>query len=92
MSNTELHSKVQELRELRRMASELEREIESIQNELKAHMDRMGVDRLEGTDFTITWKEVQTSRFDKAAFVNTFGTDYYVSFCKTTTTRRFCVA
>ena len=38
MSNTEIQSKVNELRELRRMADELTAEIESIQDAIKAHM------------------------------------------------------
>ena len=37
MSNTEIQSKVNELRELRRMADELTAEIESIQDAIKAH-------------------------------------------------------
>ena len=38
MSNTEIQSKVNELRELRRMADELTAEIENIQDAIKAHM------------------------------------------------------
>ena len=38
MSNTEIQSKVNELRELRRMADELAAEIERIQDAIKAHM------------------------------------------------------
>ena len=46
MSNTEIQSKVNELRELRRMADELTAEIESIQDAIKAHMTAIDADTL----------------------------------------------
>jgi len=50
MSNTEIQSKVNELRELRRMADELTAEIESIQDAIKAHMTAIDADTLTGAD------------------------------------------
>ena len=64
MSNTEIQSKVNELRELRRMADELTAEIESIQDAIKAHMTAIDADTLAGADYKITWKTVTSSRFD----------------------------
>jgi len=55
MSNTEIQSKVNELRELRRMADELTAEIESIQDVIKAHMTAIDADTLTGADYKITW-------------------------------------
>ena len=92
MSNNELNKSVQELRELRRMAEELEAEITTIQDSIKAAMTAQGVDELTGADYKVTWKEVQTKRFDKARMIATFGQDCYEEFCKTTTTRRFTIA
>lgn len=68
MSNTEIQSKVNELRELRRMADELAAEIESIQDAIKAHMTAIDADTLTGADYKITWKAVTSSRFDSTAF------------------------
>ena len=68
MSNTEIQSKVNELRELRRMADELTAEIESIQDAIKAHMTAIDADTLTGADYKITWKTVTSSRFDSTAF------------------------
>ena len=65
MSNTEIQSKVNELRELRRMADELTAEIESIQDAIKAHMTAIDADTLMGADYKITWKTVTSSRFDQ---------------------------
>ena len=50
MSTHEMESKVKELRELRRMAEELNAEIEAIQDSIKAEMAAIGVDSLAGSD------------------------------------------
>ena len=55
MSNTEIQSKVNELRELRRMADELTAEIENIQDAIKAHMTAIDADTLTGADYKITY-------------------------------------
>ncbi len=91
MGTMELTSKVQELRELRRMADELSTEMESLQDQIKAHMTAQGVDELTGTDYKITWKQIESKWFDKAAMIQTFGQSCYDSFCKTTKSRRFCL-
>ena len=86
MSNTEIQSKVNELRELRRMADELTAEIESIQDAIKAHMTAIDADTLTGADYKITWKTVTSSRFKKAM------PELAERFTKSTTSRRFIVA
>ena len=68
MSNTEIQNKVNELRELRRMADELAAEIENIQDAIKAHMTAIDTDTLTGADYKITWNVVTSSRFDSTAF------------------------
>lgn len=91
MSNTEIQSKVNELRELRRMADELAAEIDSITNSIKAHMDAEGVDTISGTDWKVTYKAVTSSRIDTGALKKALP-DLAQQFTKTTTARRFCVA
>ena len=94
MSNTEIQSKVnelRELRELRRMADELAAEIESIQDALKAHMTAIDADTLTGADYKITWKAVTSSRFDSTAFKKAMP-ELAERFTKSTTSRRFTVA
>ena len=92
MSNQEMQSKVEDLRELRRMADELDAQITAIQDSIKAHMTAIGADELSGTDYKITWKTITGSRFDKKAMIAAFGQKCYDGFCKPTTTRRFVVA
>ena len=66
MSNTEIQNKVNELRELRRMADELAAEIENIQDAIKAHMTAIDTDTLTGAGYKITWNVVASSRFTVA--------------------------
>ena len=91
MSNTEIQSKVNELRELRRMADELAGEIENITDSIKAHMDAEGVDTISGTDWKVTYKSVTSSRIDTSALKKALP-DLAQQFTKTTTARRFCIA
>lgn len=90
MSNHELESKVQELRELKRMQEELTAEIEAIQDTLKQHMDSTGTDTLLGMDYRITWKAVKSTRIDTSALKKALP-DVVKAFTRETITRRFCV-
>lgn len=91
MGTMELTNKVQELRGLRRMADELAAEMETLQDQIKAHMTAQGVDELAGMDYKITWKTITSSRFDSKAFKATHA-DLYSQYTRETTARRFCVA
>ena len=91
MSNTEIQSKVHELRELRRMADELAAEIEAAQDAIKAHMTAIDADTLTGADYKITWKSVTSCRFDSTAFKKAMP-DLAERFTRSTTSRRFVVA
>lgn len=91
MSIFELSAKVNELRELRRMADELAAEIESIQDAIKAHMDDVGIDSVLGPDYKITWRSVKSTRFDTTAFKRE-NPELSARYTKTTTTRRFTIA
>ena len=88
MSNKEIQSKVNELRELRRMADELAAEIEAAQDAIKAHMTAIDADTLTGADYKITWKSVTSCRFDSAAFKKAMP-DLAERFTRSTTSRRF---
>ena len=91
MSTFELQDKVNEIRELRRMADELDAEITAIQDSIKAHMDATGVDELAGMDFKITWKTVTSARLDSTALKKALP-EIAERFTKTSTTRRFVLA
>lgn len=91
MSTIEMETRVKELRELRRMAAELEAEIEALQDGIKAEMDARNTDEVSGSDWRITWKPVTSARFDSKAFKATHA-ELYRQYTKETTSRRFVVA
>ena len=91
MSIFELSAKVNELRELKRMADEIAHEIEATQDAIKEHMTAIGTDTISGTDYKITWKAVSTSRFDSTAFKKDNPT-LAEQYMKTTTAKRFTIA
>ena len=91
MSMNEMETKVNELRELRRMADELAGEIAALEDSIKAYMIENGADELHGPTFRITWKMVTSSRLDGKA-LKTAAPELWQRFSKQTTARRFILA
>lgn len=91
MSKQEIESKVQEIRELKRMQEELSAELEALTCEIKAHMDAEGVDTISGTDWKVTYKAVTSSRIDTGA-LRKAAPELCEKFTKSVETKRFCVA
>ena len=91
MSMIEMETKVNELRELRRMADEIADEIAAIEDSLKAYMTANGAEELHGLTFRITWKEVTSSRLDSKA-LKAAAPELWQRFSKQTTARRFVLA
>ena len=91
MATNELIAKLNELTELRRMAEELNAEIEGVQDAIKAHMTAIDTDTLTGADYKITWKTVTSSRFDSTAFKKAMP-ELAERFTRSSTSRRFTVA
>lgn len=91
MSTIELNSKVKELRELKRMADELQQEIDGLTDQIKAVMTEQDTDTLNGDDYKITWKAVTSSRLDTAALKKALP-QVAEQFTKTSTSRRFVLA
>ena len=91
MSMNEMESKVKELRELRRMAEELQAEIDGLTDSIKAEMTARDVDTMTGSDWKVTWKPVTASRLDTAALKKALP-DLAAQFTKSSTSRRFVLA
>lgn len=90
MSMIELTTKVEQLRELRRMAEELSTEITSIEDQIKETMTALATDELHGSTFKITWKPVTSSRLDSKA-LKAEAPELWNRYSKQTTSRRFVV-
>lgn len=91
MSKQELTNRVQELKELKMMAKELEEEISTIEDEIKAEMTARDTSEIMLDMFKISWKEVVSNRFDSKAFKATHA-ELYSQYTKPVTTKRFSVA
>lgn len=91
MGTLELDSKIKELRELKRMAEELQAEIDGITDTIKAEMTARNVDTLTGADWKATWKAVTSSRLDTTALKKALP-DVAAAFTKASTSRRFVLA
>lgn len=91
MSINEMNSKVQELRELRRMADELQAEIDALQDAIKAEMTARNTDEISGTDWRITWKNVTSNRLDTTALKKAMP-EIAAQFTRSTASRRFVLA
>ena len=91
MATNEIISKLNELSELRRMANELNAEIEAIQDAIKAHMTEADTDTITAGAFKVTWKPVTSTRIDTTALRKDLP-EIWQEYGKTTTTRRFSVA
>ena len=88
MSNPGMESQIKELLELRRMKEELEAEIQSAEDAIKAVMGEEEI--LLAGAFKVTWTPYTTSRFDSTRFKKDHA-DLAAAYTKTTTSRRFSV-
>ena len=59
MNTTELDKRIDQIREIKRMREELDKELATLEDEIKQAMIEQGVDELRGTNGKVTWK-VQT--------------------------------
>lgn len=90
MSKKKLLETVQELMELRNMAAELADEITTLEDQLKAHMDKAGMDVLEAGKHTVRYTPVYAVRFDAKAF-QAENPALYAGYTKPTEYKRFTV-
>lgn len=91
MERTELEKKVRDLKELKQMKEELENEITTIEDEIKAEMTAQNVNEMTVDVFKIRWTYVSQNRFDTTTFKKIYS-DLYNQFTKVIETKRFTIA
>ncbi len=91
MSTIEIIGKIESLKEWETIASEAAEMVESIKDEIKRHMDGMGVEELEAGTHIIRYTTVLSNRFDSTAFKKVMP-DVYKAYTKQTTSRRFSIS
>jgi predicted phage-related endonuclease len=88
MSDNSMEAKVKELMELKRMKEELDAEIATAEDEIKA---RMGDEEtLLAGAFKVSWKTFTSSRVDTTALKKALP-EVAAAYTKTTTGRRFSI-
>ena len=88
-ANESIVSKVEELMELRKMAEELQNQMDAITDEIKAYMGTE--ETMLAGSWKVTWKETVSRRVDTAALKKVLG-DALDEYTKTITTRPFKVS
>ena len=87
-ANDSMVSKVQELMELRKMAEDLQAEMDAITDEIKAFMGEE--ETMMAGSWKVTWKETVSRRMDTKALKKVLG-DALEEYYKTIVTRPFKV-
>lgn len=86
-----LQNRIKRLKELEGQAKAIDSQMEELKAEIKADMERKGVDELQAGLFIVRWKMVLSNKFDSKLFQKE-----YKSLCsqymKQTESRRFTVA
>ena len=88
-ANSDIITKVQELMELRRMAEELQTEIDALQEVVKSFMG--SEETMIAGAFKVSYKSVTSSRLDSKA-LKVAAPELWQRFSKQTTARRFVLA
>lgn len=91
MSNIEIVSKIEALKEWEQLASDAAAEIENLKNAIKREMECRGVEELPAGQYVARFTTVLTNRFDSTTFKREYG-DLYKAFTKQSTSRRFSIA
>lgn len=90
MSNIEITSKIEELRELEALISEAQAEAETIRDELKALMLAQNTEELTAGRYILRYTSVLSNRFDSTAFKKVMP-DVYKAYTKQVSSRRFSI-
>ncbi len=91
MSNIEIISKIDTLKEWEALASEAAAMVESIKDEIKRHMESIGAEELEAGTHIIRYTSVLSQRFDSTAFKKAMP-EVYKAYIKQTASRRFTIS
>ena len=90
MTIFDIERAAKEMKGLKAMREELDAEITTLEDMIKAEMTRRNTQELSAGAYLITWSEYTTMRFDSSRFKKENET-LAAAYTKTTTTRRFCV-
>lgn len=90
-TTNELIKKIKEVKELKRLISEAEEEVELLENEIKEEMTLRKLEEMEVGTYIVRWTTVLSNRFDSTAFKRVMP-DVYKVYTKQTTSKRFTIS
>ena len=91
MSEQNLKEAIRNYKELQRLAEELEQEMETVKDTIKAELSRQGVDELTAGEYKVRWTVVKSSRLDTSA-LRKAAPELCEKFTRSVEAKRFCVA
>ena len=90
MTTNEMLAKIRELKELKTMSAELDKEISALEDEIKQEMNATGKTEMFIDVFVVRYTSVVTNRFDTTKF-KTEHNELYKTYLKQTTSKRFSI-
>lgn len=90
MSTIELSNIIEKLKEWEAIQAEATAEVEALKDQVKAEMNRRGVEELEAGQYIARFTTVLSNRFDSTCFKREHA-EMYKQYTKQTTTRRFSI-
>lgn len=90
MDNLELDRQLRELRQLRRMAEELQAQITQAEDAVKAELTARDTDQIITDQYKVTWKPVTSTRLDAKALKAELP-DIYARYARESVSKRFLV-
>ena len=91
MSQNEIISKIEQLKEWEAILEEAQAEAEAIRDSIKQQMLEDGTEEMAIGAYIIRWTSVLSNRFDSTAFKKKHA-DLYKSFTKQVASKRFSIA
>ena len=91
MSTKDIQSRAREIKELMRLREELDAEITTLQDEIKAEMTAQRIEEMTAGEYKIRWTTVKSMRLDSKALKSAYA-DLYSQYSKESVSRRFSIA
>ena len=91
MGQNELLAKLDEIKKLQVMQEELEAQLDTLKDEVKAEMVRQGVEKMLVGRYKVAYTKYASHRFDSTAF-KTEHKDLYEQYTKKIEARRFTIS
>ena len=91
MSQNEIISKIEQLKEWEAILEEAQAEAEALRDSIKQEMLQEGTEEMAIGTYIIRWTSVLSNRFDSTAFKKEHA-DLYKSFTKQVASKRFSIA